>query len=146
MKILLWCLALGACATLTVWVPAPRAAAACSGAALALAGVVFGVVRRSPSGNVPETLDRFFLERRRSPRHAVEIPVRLGANGTSHVATLVSISASGALLRLPAAVPKLQASTGELVSLGDYPTGRLVRVGPAGLYIEFAVAFEARKA
>jgi hypothetical protein len=118
------------------------------GALLALAGVLVGALG---AGGVPAPAaappsggpGRFFRDRRRSPRHAVEVPVRLTIDGFACEATLVSVSASGALLRWRGDTERARrARVGQPVTIQDYPAGTLARVGPNGLYVDFAVAFD----
>ena len=117
-----------------------------AGAALALVGVVSGLVRdgasrldRAGGLSVPS---RYFQERRRSPRHEIHIPVRMAVNGKSFTATLSSINSSGALLRLHSDHARaLECHVGEPVSIHDYPAGHIARVGARGVYVDFAVAF-----
>lgn len=126
-----------------------RSLGAAGGAALAIAGAAFGVSRsRPPTTEDPADLHRtgstrFFLERRRAPRHDVRIPVRFAVNGHTYPATLVSVGARGALLRLrsePGEV--LHAVVGQPVRIEDYPAGTLARIGTCGVYVDFAVRFE----
>ena len=121
---------------------------ASGGAALALAGVLLGILhagsarlqKRATRGAL---VPRFFHERRRSPRHAVDILVRLRVNGHVYDATLVSVSSSGALLRLRTRPGEgVAAEEGQPVSIQDYPAGTVVRVGPHGMYVDFAIAFD----
>jgi hypothetical protein len=126
----------------------PRWLGASGGALLALAGLRLGVLRAGrrreheiPAGEA--LLPRFFRERRRSPRHGVEIPVRLAINGHVREATLLSVSSSGALLRLhtrPGESPA--AEIGQPVTIEDYPAGTVARVGTHGIYVDFAIAFD----
>ncbi len=125
-----------------------RRLGAAGGAALALGGAALGVCRRDSrvhwdEASITAPAPRFFLERRRAPRHAVHSPVRLSVNGTSCSATLLSVSASGALLRLrnlPGS--SLDAHVGEPVRIEDYPAGTLARIGTHGVYVDFAVTFD----
>jgi hypothetical protein len=125
-----------------------RRLGAAGGAALALAGAAMGVCRRDSrvhgdEASVTGPSPRFFLERRRAPRHAVQLPVRLSVNGTSCSATLLSVSASGALLRLRnLSGSSLHAQVGEPVRIEDYPAGTLARIGSHGVYVDFAVSFD----
>ena len=119
------------------------------GAALGLAGTLLGIHRRgthgAPSGAdaAAALVPRYFLERRLSPRHDVEIPVRVAVNGTSFTAKLLNVGSGGALLRVPAEhAIALQDQVGSPVSIHDYPAGSLTRVGSHGVYVDFAVAFE----
>lgn len=126
-----------------------RGLGALGGGALALAGVALGALRhrvtptpQSTSGRSPVGV-RFFLDRRRAPRHDVSLPVRFAVNGHTYPATLVSVGAQGALLRLRD-VPgePLRAQVGQLVRIEDYPAGTLARIGRSGVYVDFAVQFD----
>lgn len=121
------------------------------GAGLVLVGVLLGLLglrgRRGVSSDVPESASthtsRFFLDRRRAPRHDVRIPVRFSVNGQSYAATLVNVSAGGALLRLRLDPGEtLTAGVGQPVRIADYPSGTLARIGRSGVYVDFAVRFE----
>lgn len=118
------------------------------GAAVALSGVALGLCRRDSRVHWDDTTEtaiapRFFLERRRAPRHSVRTPVTVSVNGESCDATLLSVSASGALLRLQVTPGKhLHAEVGQAVRIADYPAGTVARVGAHGLYVDFAVAFD----
>jgi len=125
---------------------------ASGGAALALAGVLLGILktgsrRRKADPECDATLlSRFFRDRRSAARHRVEIPVRVSVNGSSCEATLLNVSSSGALLRLrPHPGQRLLADVGAPVSIEDYPAGTVARVGPHGLYVDFAVEFQAAR-
>jgi hypothetical protein len=65
-------------------------------------------------------------------------------NGHRYDATLLSVSARGALLRL-CTVPgiALHADVGQPVRIEDYPAGTLARIGKSGVYVDFAVRFDA---
>lgn len=119
------------------------------GALLALGGVLFGVLRpgRARAALRPPDLNplprRFFGERRRAPRHGVEIPVRVSIDGQTCDATLLCISASGALLRWRGDPGRMRsARLGQPVTIADYPAGTIARIGPDGLFVDFAVAFD----
>ena len=119
------------------------------GAALGLGGTLLGLHRRGaprPPGRgaaAPPLVPRYVQERRLSPRHDVEVPVRVSVNGYSFMATLLNVGSGGALLRVPAEhAASLQDQVGSPVSIHDYPAGSLTRVGPQGMYVDFAVAFE----
>jgi hypothetical protein len=120
------------------------------GGALALAGVILGFQRGGGprDGGLPiPTTARFFVERRRAPRHAVSFPVNLRVNGSACRAQLLSVSSSGALLRLqPRPGEQLAARVGEPVAIDDYPAGTITRIGSSGVYVDFAVAFEPTRA
>ena len=122
------------------------------GAAVALAGVALGLCRRDSRVHWDDTSEitiapRFFLERRRAPRHSVRTPVTVSVNGESCNATLLSVSASGALLRLRVQPGRqLHAELGQPVRITDYPAGVVARVGTHGLYVDFAVAFDRQPA
>ena len=127
--------------------PAMHWVGAGCGGALALAGVALGMQRgtgRRDTGLPIATTARFFVERRRAPRHGVDFPVNLRVNGSACRARLLSVSSSGALLRLqPRPGEKLTAHVGEPVAIDDYPAGTITRIGPHGVYVDFAIAFEA---
>jgi len=121
-----------------------------SGLGLALCGAILGFrgLQRT-HGSSPESLasrphtTRFMLDRRRTPRHDVRIPVRFSVNGKSYAATLVSVSAGGALLRLRLDPGEaLAAAVGQPVRIEEYPAGTLARIGRSGVYVDFAVRFE----
>jgi hypothetical protein len=121
---------------------------AAGGGVLALAGFAFGIFQRRSVPPLPKSLatsplaERFFLDRRRAPRHAVSLPVQLAVNGHSYPATLVSVGARGALLRLrPEPGQSLHAQVGQPVRIADYPAGTLSRIGRSGVYVDFAVQF-----
>jgi hypothetical protein len=127
-----------------------RTMGATGGAVVALSGAAFGLVRRGSNPrhrvdvDASEVEPRFFLEHRRAPRHSVRMPVRLTVNGESCSATLLSVSARGALLRLaPGSDERLRAQVGHLVQIENYPAGTLARIGAHGAYIDFAVSFDA---
>lgn len=125
-----------------------RALGVVGGAAIALAGVALGLCRRDSRVQWDDTIEaavapRFFLERRRAPRHSVRSAVTVSVNGESCDATLLSVSASGALLRLRVAPGRrLQAEVGQPVRIADYPAGTVARMGAHGLYVDFAVTFD----
>jgi hypothetical protein len=119
------------------------------GAALGLAGTFLGFHRRgaphAPGGANPAAplVPRYFQERRLSPRHDLEVPVRVSVNGRSFTAKLLNVGSGGALLRVPTEhATSLQDQVGSPVSIHDYPAGSLTRVGSHGMYVDFAVAFE----
>lgn len=118
------------------------------GATVALAGVAIGLCRRDSRVQWDDTTEatlgpRFFLERRRAPRHSVRMPVTVSVNGESCNAQLLSVSATGALLRLRAEPGRpMQAEPGQPVRIAEYPAGTVARVSAHGLYVDFAVAFE----
>jgi hypothetical protein len=126
----------------------PRWLGASGGALLALAGLRLGFVRAGRRRDLELPAEgafarRFFQERRRSPRHSVEIPVRLAVNGHVREATLLSVSSTGALLRLHARPGEsLADEIGQTVTIEDYPAGTIARVGTHGIYVDFAIAFD----
>ena len=130
-----------------------RGLGAVGGAALALAGAAWGASRcRYPRQQVTEdatrvAAPRFFLDRRRVPRHEVALPVQLAVNGSTYPATLLSVGARGALLRLESAPGQaLETQVGQPVRIEGYPAGMLSRIGDSGgVYVDFAVQFEAPK-
>ena len=125
-----------------------RAIGMAGGGAVALAGLALRLCRRDSRVQWDDTTEaavapRFFLERRRAPRHAVRHPVTVSVNGQSCDATLLSVSARGALLRLRATPGRrLQAEVGQPVRIADYPAGTVARLGAHGLYVDFAVTFD----
>lgn len=132
-----------------------RGLGAAGGAALAIFAIAFGATRtRGRSNPIPQKtaeanhrellpVHRFLLERRQAPRHDVQLPVQFAIDGQSYAATLVSVSARGALLRLSDEPgTKLQALIGQPVRIEDYPAGTLARIGNRGVYLDFAVQFE----
>jgi hypothetical protein len=127
-----------------------RRMGATGGALLAVVAAVWGLWRGAGRRHVdppavarPTVVGRFFLERRRAPRHVVQIPVRLSVNGHRYDATLLSVGARGALLRLRTTPgEKLHAEVGQAVRIEDYPAGTLARIGASGVYVDFAVRFE----
>ena len=127
--------------------PTMRWVGAGCGGVLALLGIALGVQRCSgarDTGLPIATTARFFVERRRAPRHGVDFPVNLRVNGSACRARLLSVSSSGALLRLqPQPGEKLTANVGEPVAIDNYPAGTITRIGPHGVYVDFAIAFEA---
>jgi hypothetical protein len=124
-----------------------RLAGAAGGALLAVAGVVLGVLPPGPrpgAGPVSATMPgwRFFRDRRGAPRHASGSQVRVSVDGHAYQATLLNVSSSGALLRLPPHVARrLRTEVGAPVRIENHPIGALARVGAHGLYVDFAVAF-----
>jgi hypothetical protein len=124
-----------------------RGLGAAGGGVAALVGALAGWRARRRGPTVTAAVDsplasRFFLERRRASRHAVQIPVRFAVDGRSYTATLVNVSAGGALLRLrPEPGETLYAQVGDPVHLEDYPAGTLARIGTHGVYVDFAVRF-----
>lgn len=154
MKAIWWSFGATLLAAAALWIattveaaPALRWVGAGCGAALALAGVALGIHRgsgRRDAGLPLAGTARFFVERRRAPRHGVDFPVNLRVNGDACSAQLLSVSSSGALLRLqPRPGEKLTARVGEPVAIDDYPAGTITRIGPHGVYVDFAIAFEA---
>jgi hypothetical protein len=125
-----------------------RVMGASAGAALAIAAAVLSLSRRDAGVHWDDQAQssvapRFFLERRRTPRHTARAPVRLSVNGRTCDATVLCVSGSGALLRLRApAGRELQAEVGQPVRIDEYPAGRLARIGAHGVYVDFAVEFE----
>jgi len=123
-----------------------------AGAALALSAVVFGLCRRDSGvrwDDDPQTslAPRFFYERRRTARQATRTPVRLAVNGRTCEALVLSVSASGALLRLRGSAGRdLGAEIGQPVRIDEFPAGRLARIGNHGVYVDFAVEFDAATA
>jgi hypothetical protein len=68
--------------------------------------------------------------------------VRVSVDGHAYQATLLNVSSSGALLRLPPHVARrLQSEVGAPVRIEDRPAGAVARVGAHGLYVDFAVTF-----
>lgn len=118
------------------------------GASAALAVVALGGCKRHSMCPGEEFLvsalaPRFFRERRRAPRHSVRLPVRVRANGQTCFATLLNVSAEGALLRLhPSPDQEFRARVGDHVKIHNYPAGTVVRVGGQGLYLDFSVQFD----
>jgi hypothetical protein len=155
MKPVAWCFAAtGAAAVLAVvaarfpGVDLRWLGAAC-GAGLAIAGVRFGFLHRGSMRRIAvpaatsALVPRFFQERRHAPRHAVQLPVHLAIDGHDYDASLVSISSGGALLRLrgrPGQGPSVR--VGQPVTIQDYPAGTIARVGPHGVYVDFAISFD----
>ena len=119
------------------------------GAAIALVAVALGVCRRNPHvrwDDDPEVslAPRFFFERRRAPRHATRTPAHLTVNGRTCDAVVLSVSATGALLRLRGQPGRaLHAQVGQPVRIDEFPAGRLARIGNHGVYVDFAVQFDA---
>jgi hypothetical protein len=124
-----------------------RVAGAVAGALVAIAGVILGVLSpgtRSPGPTLAAVTParRFFRERRAAPRQVAGNRVRVSVDGHAYEATLLNVSSSGALLRLPPHVTRcLRAEVGAPVRIEDHPAGALARVGAHGLYVDFAVAF-----
>jgi len=153
MKAIWWSFGSTLFAAATLWIasaaeaaPALRWVGAGCGGALALAGVALGIHRRADRrdpGLPLGTTARFFVERRRAPRHGVDFQVNLRVNGDACRARLLSVGSSGALLRLqPRPGEKLTARVGESVAIDDYPAGTITRIGSHGVYVDFAIAFE----
>jgi PilZ domain len=122
------------------------------GGMLAVAGAALGFVgmrrarglQHEASTLPPTRADRFLLDRRRAPRHDTRLPVQFSVNGRSYPATLINVSANGALLRLRIDPGEtVTASVGQAVNIEDYPAGTLARIGRSGVYVDFAVRFEA---
>jgi len=121
------------------------------GGTLAVAGAVLGLVgmrrarssQRESSPLAPAHASRFLLDRRRAPRHDTRLPVQFSVNGRSYPATLINVSATGALLRLRIDPGEtVIASVGQPVNIEDYPAGTLARIGRSGVYVDFAIRFE----
>jgi hypothetical protein len=129
-----------------------RRLGATGGAVAAIARVAL-VARRRESGFFevafsPETAPpRFLFERRRAARSKANAPLQVRVNGQPYRATLVNVSATGALLRLqPPANGELRAKIGQPVCIGDVAAGTVARVGMYGLYMDFAVQLDASHA
>jgi hypothetical protein len=118
------------------------------GAAIALVAVALGVCRRNPYvrwDDDPEVslAPRYFFERRRTPRQATRTPAHLMVNGCTCDAVILSVSATGALLRLRGQPGRaLNAQVGQPVRIDNFPAGRLARIGNHGVYVDFAVQFD----
>ena len=70
--------------------------------------------------------------------------MQVAVNGHRCEATLLNVSSQGALLRLhdrPDA--RWLTEVGQPVTIEDHPAGTIARVGSHGIYVDFAVEFEA---
>ena len=97
-----------------------------------------------PLGEPTTVRDIFevLYERRRTARQATRAPVQLAVNGRTCEALVLSVSASGALLRLRGPAGRdLGAQVGQPVRIDEFPAGRLARIGNHGVYVDFAVEF-----
>jgi len=118
------------------------------GAAVAIAIVALSLSRRNTgvqwqNDGGMSVAPRFVFERRHALRRTVRTPVQVSVNGRTCEAVLLSVSATGALLRLRGAASRaLEAQVGHLVQIDEHPVGRLARMGAHGMYVEFAVMFD----